>query len=73
MMSKFTHRLWDSFLPGLIALEPMGALAYYQTLEKMDPSASGSARVGGLELVSDGRGKAAIVADDVPRILPATH
>jgi hypothetical protein len=73
MMSKFRRRLWDSFLPGLIALEPMGAMAYYQTLEKMDPSPSGSARARGLELVSDGRGKAVIVADDVPRILPAAH
>ena len=63
-MSKLS-RLWDSVLPGLICLEPMGALVYYQAVATIEPSQSESPRTRRLELVSSARGGALIVRGDV--------
>ena len=60
-------RLWDSVLPGLISLEPMGALAYYQAVATIEPAQSESPRTRRLALVSSARGGALIGRGDVHR------
>lgn len=68
-MSKL-GRFWDSVLPGLIALEPMGALAYYQAVAAIEPSQTESPRTRRLELISSARGGVLIVRGDVQRAAP---
>lgn len=69
-MSQLSRRLWGAVRTGLISLEPMGAMAYYQAVAKIEQSQSESPRARRLELVSGARGVAGIALGDVQRAAP---
>lgn len=52
-MRKLGRLLLDSLLPGLIALDPMGAMAYYLAIAGQEPPNSGTPRIRRPYLVSD--------------------
>jgi hypothetical protein len=61
-MSKL-GRFWDWFLPGLICLSPMGAIAYYNAGLEAEEEAPHyeSKRAGRRALVSDAPRRTAVV------------
>lgn len=71
MMTKL-GRLWDWLAPGLINLDPMGAMAYHRAVAMNETSLDRSARSQRHELVFGVKtGRAGIELVELPRPAPA--